>query len=128
MTLLYYHHADFLNHDTGPGHPECADRLRVIDEALSQPNFNSVIQIEAPLPNDVEEKLALIHTPAMISRVLTGIPEQGLSYFDADTVASPGTKTAALPGRPAAWRCCTASAAGTSITTSTAHGSAACTP
>ena len=96
MTLLYYHHADFLNHDTGPGHPECADRLRVIDEALSQPNFNSVIQIEAPLPNDVEEKLALIHTPAMISRVLTGIPEQGLSYFDADTVASPGTKTAAL--------------------------------
>jgi len=96
MALLYYHHADFLNHDTGPGHPECADRLRVIDEALSQPNFNSVIQIEAPLPNDVEEKLALIHTPAMISRVLTGIPEQGLSYFDADTVASPGTKTAAL--------------------------------
>jgi len=96
MTLLYYHHADFLNHDTGPGHPECADRLRVIDEALSQPNFNSVIQIEAPLPNDIEEKLALIHTPAMISRVLTGIPEQGLSYFDADTVASPGTKTAAL--------------------------------
>jgi len=48
------------------------------------------------LPNDVEEKLALIHTPAMINQVLTGIPEQGLSYFDADTVVSPGSKSAAL--------------------------------
>jgi len=96
MTLLYYYHADFLNHDTGPDHPERADRLRVIDKGLSQANFDSVIRIEAPLPDDAEDKLALIHTPAMINRVLTGIPEQGLNYFDADTVVSPGSKSAAL--------------------------------
>ena len=96
MSLLYYHHADFLNHDTGPGHPECADRLRAIDAVLSKPGFESLTKIEAPLLDDIEAKLALIHTAAMIDRVLTGIPEHGLSYFDADTVASPGSKMAAL--------------------------------
>lgn len=96
MTLLYYRHADFLDHDTGPGHPECADRLRAIDKALSTPRFDSLIRPEAPIPADIEDRLALIHTPAMITRVLNGIPEQGLSYFDGDTVASPGSKQAAL--------------------------------
>ncbi|MGY6275475.1 histone deacetylase family protein [Methylomonas sp. MgM2] len=96
MTTLYYHHPDFLNHDTGPGHPECADRLRAIDKALSGPDFRSLSRIEAPLPADIETKLALVHTQAMINRVLTGIPEQGLSHFDGDTVASPGSKAAAL--------------------------------
>jgi len=96
MTTLYYHHADFLNHDTGPGHPESPDRLRAIDKALSKANFESLSRIEAPLPDNIEDKLALIHTSAMIDRVLSGIPEHGLSYFDADTVASPGSKQAAL--------------------------------
>jgi len=96
MTLLYYHHTDFLSHETGAGHPECADRLRVIDEALSQPAFANLSRIEAIIPDDIKEKLTLIHTPAMVDRVLDSIPKQGLSYFDADTVASPGSKTAAL--------------------------------
>lgn len=96
MTTLYYRHADFLNHDTGPGHPESADRLRSIDKALSKPKFDNLIRIEPPIPDDIADKLALIHTPAMIERVLNGMPKQGLSYFDADTVASPGSKQAAL--------------------------------
>lgn len=96
MTTLYYRHAEFLDHDTGPDHPECADRLRAIDSALSDPRFDSLIRVEPPIPEDIEDKLALIHTPAMINRVLNGIPAEGLSYFDADTVASPGSKQAAL--------------------------------
>ena len=96
MTMLYYRHADFLDHDTGPGHPECPDRLRAIDKALSAPNFAGLIHAEFSIPADIEDRLALIHTPAMIHRVLAGIPEQGLYYFDADTVASPGSKQAAL--------------------------------
>jgi len=96
MTMLYYHHADFLNHDTGSGHPECADRLRVIDEALNRPEFSDLVHVEPSIPDNIENKLALIHTPAMIGRVLTGIPEHGLSHFDADTAASPGSKNAAL--------------------------------
>lgn len=96
MTMLYYSHADFLAHDTGPGHPESPDRLRAIETVMSAARFQGIRHVSAPLPDDVETKLALIHTPAMIARILAGIPAEGLSYFDADTVASPGSKTAAL--------------------------------
>lgn len=96
MSMLYYHHADFLEHDTGPGHPECPNRLRVIASALSEPLFDGLVRLEAPIPADIEQKLALIHSPDMIDRVLNNIPEQGLVNFDADTAASPGSKQAAL--------------------------------
>jgi len=95
MTTLYYHHPDFLSHDTGPGHPESAARLLAIEQALTQPRFNALRHIEAPLPDDIEQKLALIHTPAMIARTLNALPSQGRVAFDADTVASAGSKNAA---------------------------------
>lgn len=96
MTMLYYSHTDFLAHDTGPGHPESPARLRAIETAINTVRFQGIRHVSPPLPDDVETKLALIHTPAMIARVLAGIPAEGLSYFDADTVASPGSKSAAL--------------------------------
>ena len=96
MSTLYYHHPDFLEHDTGPGHPESAARLKAIEKALSGKQFQDLQRVSAPLPSDIETKLGLIHNPAMIQRVLAGMPKQGLSFFDADTVASPGSKQAAL--------------------------------
>ncbi len=96
MSTLYYHHPDFLEHDTGPGHPESAARLKAIEQALSGKQFQDLQRVSAPLPSDIETKLGLIHNPAMIQRVLAGMPKQGLSFFDADTVASPGSKQAAL--------------------------------
>lgn len=96
MKTLYYTHPDFFAHDTGPGHPESADRLRAIDNALSEPLFADLVRIEPALADDVEGKLALIHTPAMIRRVFEKIPRQGFGYLDADTVVSPGSKQAAL--------------------------------
>ncbi len=96
MPTLYYHHPDFLEHDTGPGHPESPSRLKAIEQALSGERFQNLQRVSAPLPSVIETKLELIHSPAMIQRVLAGMPKQGLSYFDADTVASPGSKQAAL--------------------------------
>lgn len=96
MPTLYYSHADFLDHNTGPNHPESAARLRAIQQALADNPFQSLQRLPAPIPSDIETKLALIHNPTMIERVLDGIPKQGLSYFDADTVASPGSKQAAF--------------------------------
>ena len=96
MTTLYYHHADFLKHDTGSGHPECAARLRAIEQALSHPRFADLQRVAAPLPEDIESKLALIHSPGMIARVLNGLPNQGLIAFDADTTASAGSRNAAF--------------------------------
>lgn len=96
MLVLYYTHPDFLQHDTGSGHPESPARLTAIDQALRGQEFADLVRIEAPLPTDIEQKLALIHSPAMIARVLGEIPTHGLNYFDADTPASPGSKIAAF--------------------------------
>ncbi len=96
MTTLYYSHADYLQHDTGPGHPETAARLQAITTALNTQEFAALQHLEAAIPEDIEAKLALIHTPAMIQKVLTAIPKQGLLHFDGDTVASPGSGSAAL--------------------------------
>jgi acetoin utilization deacetylase AcuC-like enzyme len=96
MKTLYYSHPDFQTHDTGPGHPECADRLKAIDRTLSDKQFAGLIRIEPSVSSDVEDKLALIHTPAMIRYVLEKIPQHGLAYLDADTVVSPGSRQAAL--------------------------------
>jgi len=96
MNTLYYSHPDFLIHDTGLAHPECADRLRLIDEALAEPEFAALIRIEPAIPADIEDKIALVHGKTMIAKVLTTIPQQGTAHFDADTVVSPGSKQAAL--------------------------------
>jgi len=96
MKTLYYSDPAFLQHHTGQGHPECADRLTVIDKALATDNFASLIRVQPSLADDVEDKLQLIHTPAMIQRLLNNIPNQGLAYLDADTVVSHGSRLAAL--------------------------------
>ncbi|OAI25688.1 MULTISPECIES: histone deacetylase family protein [Methylomonas] len=96
MTTLYYSHADCLNHDTGPAHPETAVRLRAIDSALSSADFAKLVRVAAPLPNDIEDKLALIHSKAMIAKVVEAVPAEGLVKFDADTVGSAGSRSAAF--------------------------------
>jgi acetoin utilization deacetylase AcuC-like enzyme len=96
MKTLYYSHPDFQAHDTGPGHPECADRLKAIDRALSDRQFAGLLRTAPTLAKDAEDKLALVHTPAMIRHVLEKIPKHGLAYLDADTVVSPASGQSAL--------------------------------
>ncbi|MGD0960929.1 MAG: histone deacetylase family protein, partial [Methylomonas sp.] len=96
MKTLYYSHPDFLNHDTGHGHPESASRLQAINQALSAPKFACLRRLEPEIRADIKELLGLIHTPRLINKVLTGIPQQGYAYLDSDTVVSPGSASAAL--------------------------------
>ncbi len=95
MTTLYYYHEDFLQHDTGSGHPECAARLTSINKALNAENFNALVRITPILRNDVTELISLIHTPALLNKVLATIPEQGYAYIDPDTILSPASGRAA---------------------------------
>lgn len=94
MKTLYYSHADFLLHDTGISHPESADRLRSIANALDTPEFSGLIRTSPPL--GTEQQIRLIHTQSHIDNVLNAIPRHGLRYLDADTVLSPGSDEAAL--------------------------------
>ena len=49
MTTLLLTHPACLLHDMGYGHPERADRLRAIDDALAAPAFNALKREQAPL-------------------------------------------------------------------------------
>ena len=55
MTTLLLTHPVFLEHDTGPGHPERPDRMRAIDKVLAHEIFQTpmLAREEAPLRDDV---------------------------------------------------------------------------
>lgn len=101
--LLYYTHPLFLEHDTGPGHPESPERLRVINEALSKPEFAALIRPE--VPRATLEQIARIHTADYIARLQSLTPGSGRVYLDGDTPISPATLGAAWH---AAGACCAA--------------------
>ena len=58
MTTLLITHPSFLAHDTGAWHPERPDRMRAIDKVLGHDMFKGLKRVEAPLRDDVEERLA----------------------------------------------------------------------
>src|SRR5688572_10074474 len=70
MTTLLLTHPACLEHDTGYGHPERADRLRAIDDALAAPQFKSLLR--------------------------AAIPKRDHKWLDPDTPISPGSWEAAL--------------------------------
>jgi acetoin utilization deacetylase AcuC-like enzyme len=95
MTVALITHPACLAHDTGPFHPECADRLRVILAALEAEEFQLLLREQAPLAT--EAQLALVHPPAHIRLILGTVPEDGKSVdLDADTIMSHGSAEAAL--------------------------------
>ena len=49
MTTVLITHPAFLNHDTGPHHPERADRLRAIDKVLGHEVYKDLVRREAPM-------------------------------------------------------------------------------
>ena len=94
MATFFYTDPVFLDHNTGPGHPENADRLRAISKALSTPEFSELIHKDA-VRGSVEQ-VRLIHSQQHIDRIIAQVPNQGLGYIDGDTVVSSASVDAAL--------------------------------
>ncbi len=97
MSTLLITHSCFVNHDTGPGHPERPDRMRAVTKALERKEFTMLLREEAPLRDDVEEQIALAHPRELIDALKDARPGPGQSvHVDGDTVMSEGTWEAAL--------------------------------
>jgi acetoin utilization deacetylase AcuC-like enzyme len=98
MTTLLITHPCFLEHDTGPGHPERPDRMRAINKALAHDIFSPLKRVEAPLRDDVENWIALAHPKAYIDAIKELRPARGEEpvRLDPDTVLSAGSWEAAL--------------------------------
>ncbi len=94
MTTHLFTHKDCLFHDAGPGHPEMADRLRMVLHRFEEEAFDALIRHEASLVPT--ERLELVHTPDYVEAVLKAVPAVGIIQLDYDTFMSPGSRNAAL--------------------------------
>ena len=98
MTTLLITHPCFVDHDTGPGHPERPDRMRAIDKVLAHDVFKDLKRVEAPLRDDVEEQIKLAHPAEYLEKIRTVAAGRVShpTHLDPDTVISAGSWEAAL--------------------------------
>ena len=80
----------YLNHDTGQGHPERADRVSVVIENLKK---NKKLIWKKPLKFDTKY-LKITHKSHYIDDVENSFPKKGLHFLDGDTIVSPGSRQA----------------------------------
>ena len=101
MSVLLLSHRACLQHDPGPHHPECPDRLRAVLHALEAEEFADLVRDEAP--RATPEQLMRIHPAHYVEAVLGVRPEPDEHVaLDADTVMSHGSAEAALRAAGAA--------------------------
>jgi acetoin utilization deacetylase AcuC-like enzyme len=94
MTTLLLTHRASLDHLTPPGHPERPDRIRAVDQVLSEGRFDKLVREEAP--EGTLELARLCHDEHYIEELRRIAPDKGLIYLDGDTSMSPGTWEAAM--------------------------------
>ena len=81
----------YLNHNTGQGHPESADRVSVVIDNLKKKDKNFVWK----KPKKFDSKyLKITHNPNYVNEVEKSFPKKGLFFLDGDTIISPGSKDA----------------------------------
>ena len=83
----------FLNHNTGLGHPERADRVSVIVDNLKK--FKKQLIWKKPTKFD-RKFLNITHNNKYVDMIESSFPKKGFSYLDGDTIISPGSKEATL--------------------------------
>jgi len=94
MSTLLVTHPSGLNHLTPAGHPERADRLRVLDRIFEQEKFAHLVRDAAP--RGAREDLIRVHPADFVDAMGHAAPTEGVVRIDADTVMTPGTWEAVL--------------------------------
>ncbi|MGZ6015392.1 MAG: histone deacetylase family protein [Phenylobacterium sp.] len=93
MATLLISHPSFLEHDTGPYHPERPDRLRAILGALEDPAFDALVRLAAPAAS--MEEMTRVHPQDYVEAILGIQPGPGeYVQVDGDTVMSQGSAEA----------------------------------
>jgi acetoin utilization deacetylase AcuC-like enzyme len=89
---VYLRHSSSLEHDTGYGHPERAERIRALEAELERRGWLGWDRREAPRAS--EEQLLAVHSREHVEAVRTLSARAGA--FDLDTPLSEGSWEAAL--------------------------------
>ena len=86
VSTLLVSQPNFADHVTPQGHPERADRIRSIEEALARPRFDKLIRRDAP---SADLTLAeLVHDGRYLAKLRNARPAEGIGQLDADTFIS----------------------------------------
>jgi acetoin utilization deacetylase AcuC-like enzyme len=93
MSVALFTHPAVLGHDTGPEHPECADRVRAVLQALEAQEFATLLREVAPLLP--VEALQPAHSAAHVDYILS-LPVDRVTMIDGDTLYGPGSLEGAL--------------------------------
>ena len=88
-------HPTCLQHEMGPDHPECPDRLMAIaDQVIASGLEPHVTRVEAP--RATVEQIARVHDRGYIAAIEAASPPSGLRYLDPDTALNPHSVSAAF--------------------------------
>lgn len=93
MSTLLLTHPCFVNHDTGYGHPERADRMQALDQVFGNGLFDDLVRDEAPIRDDLEQALVRAHPQQYFDAIVAADPGPNgdTVRLDGDTVLSPGS-------------------------------------
>ena len=93
MSTLLLTHPCFVNHDTGYGHPERADRMRALDQVFGNELFDDLVRDEAPIRDDLEQAVVRAHPQEYFDAMVAADPGPNgdTVRLDGDTVLSPGS-------------------------------------
>lgn len=84
MSTAFITHAACLQHEMGPHHPECPERLQAVYDAFDRSGLMPrLMRVEAPLATKAQ--LAATHAADYVDSIFAAAPEQGYAYLDPDT-------------------------------------------
>jgi acetoin utilization deacetylase AcuC-like enzyme len=91
--VILFSHPLFRQHDTGPGHPECAARLDAIEQGIDAEKLRDRLTWATAEPVALDH-LYRVHATQHVDRMLA--LEGKRQQIDSDTIVSPATIPAAL--------------------------------
>ena len=93
MTTCIFTSNSSIKHDTGPGHPECPERIPAILTGLKKIQSQKLIWRE--IGSFDEKYIELTHSKKYLEKINQSFPKEDLVFLDGDTIVSKGSKKAA---------------------------------
>lgn len=93
MTTCIFTSNSSIKHDTGPGHPECPERIPAILTGLKKIQSQKLIWRE--IGSFDEKYIQLTHSKKYLEKINQSFPKEDLVFLDGDTIVSKGSKKAA---------------------------------
>jgi acetoin utilization deacetylase AcuC-like enzyme len=86
MATLLVSQPNFASHVTPAGHPERAERIRAVEQALGNPMFAALQRRDAPSGDLTLAEI--VHAPGYLQRLSQARPAEGIGQIDEDTFIS----------------------------------------